>query len=198
MSNQPTHAGIDYGLGKSNIDQSTGIRYGVIPSRAIDQYSLEELCDLGTDTDYEDYRKSVRDAIDEALSSALDCYIARQKSIQAIVDAAVDEAEEHLGDNYEQTGDNQRFTYEGEGIKLEHHSDGDLFITASPFYTHAQFCSPCAPGAGYLLNPCPDGPKTYCLPPSFFEGDLPPYPVYKVSNGSLVHAGKNGASETNA
>ena len=64
--------------------------------------------------------------------------------------------------------------------------DGDIFVIRSPFYTHAQFCSPCAPGAGHLGNPCPDGPKTFCFGHDWFEGDIAPYPVYSVKTGELV------------
>ena len=61
----------------------------------------------------------------------------------------------------------------------------DIWITDSPFFTYAQFCSPCAPGAGHLGNPCPDGPKTYCLGHDWFN-DKAPYPVYSVKTGKLV------------
>lgn len=46
--------------------------------------------------------------------------------------------------------------------------------------------APCAPGAGYLSNPCPDGPKTYCFGHDWFENDVAPYPVYRVDTGELV------------
>ena len=64
--------------------------------------------------------------------------------------------------------------------------DGDIFVIRSPFYTHAQFCSPCAPGAGHLGNPCPDGPKTFCFGHDWFDGGVAPYPVYSVETGELV------------
>ena len=65
---------------------------------------------------------------------------------------------------------------------------GDIFVTRSPYFTYAQFCSPCAPGACYLLNPLdtpdPDN-KAYCFGPDWYEGK-PPYPVYRVDTGELV------------
>lgn len=63
---------------------------------------------------------------------------------------------------------------------------GDLFLTKAPYYTHAQFCSPCAPGAGHLENPCPSGPKTYCLGRDWFEAGAAPYPVYAVDTNEEV------------
>jgi len=64
-------------------------------------------------------------------------------------------------------------------------SESEVWVTDSLYYTHAQFCSPCMPGAGNLSTPCEDGPKTFCLGPGWFEGK-PPYPIYRVSDGSLV------------
>ncbi len=64
--------------------------------------------------------------------------------------------------------------------------NGDIFIAKSPYYTRAQFCSPCAPGACYLTNPCGDGEKAYCFGHDWFEDDKAPYPVYRVSDNSLI------------
>ncbi len=66
-------------------------------------------------------------------------------------------------------------------------SDGiDIFITKSPYYTRAQFCSPCAPGACYLMNPCDDGEKAYCFSSDWFDDNIAPYPIYRVSDDSLI------------
>jgi len=63
---------------------------------------------------------------------------------------------------------------------------GDIFITKSPYYTRAQFCSPCAPGACYLTNPCDDGEKAYCFGHDWFENGKAPYPVYRVCDDKLI------------
>ena len=69
--------------------------------------------------------------------------------------------------------------------------DGDIFIFKSPYYTQAQFCSPCAPGAGHLLNPCEHGPKTYCFPLDWFDAETEcPYPIYRVSDNVRVYTPK--------
>ena len=65
-------------------------------------------------------------------------------------------------------------------------SSNDVMLFRSPYYTHAQYASPCVPGAGHLGHPCPTGPKTYCFDKSWFTGDKAPYPVYKVDTGELV------------
>lgn len=64
--------------------------------------------------------------------------------------------------------------------------DVDTFIFKSPYYTLAQFCSPCAPGAGYILNHTSEGVKAYCFGHDFFAEGVAPYPVYSVETGKLV------------
>ena len=66
--------------------------------------------------------------------------------------------------------------------------DNDAMVIKSPYYTLAQFCSPCVPGAGNLDNACEAGPRTYCFGHDWFDGNVAPYPVYLVSTGELVPA----------
>jgi len=65
-------------------------------------------------------------------------------------------------------------------------SHGNLFLSLSKYYTNAQFCSPCYPGAGQLENPCEQGPKTFCLGHEWFVDEKAPYPVYVVKTGKLL------------
>lgn len=65
-----------------------------------------------------------------------------------------------------------------------------LMIIESPYFTYAQFCSPCVPGAGDLNSINPDGAKTYCLGHDWFEDDTAPYPVYSVETGEVVEPKK--------
>lgn len=74
--------------------------------------------------------------------------------------------------------------------------DGDIFITKSPFYSMAQYCSPCAPGAGYLMNECESGIKTYCFGHDFFDCGRAPYAVYSVKTGERVLTEKQKEKET--
>jgi hypothetical protein len=86
-------------------------------------------------------------------------------------------------------GDSPLGFYVNEADLSAHCSDdGDIFITKSPFYTLCQFCSPCAPGAGYLMNPCEDGIKAYCFGHDWFEDGKAPYPVYSVETNALIEA----------
>jgi hypothetical protein len=66
---------------------------------------------------------------------------------------------------------------------------GDIFITRSPYYTFAQFCSPCAPGACHLGNPLTEpnpNNKCYCFGHDWFEDGRAPYTVYDVKTGAAV------------
>ena len=62
--------------------------------------------------------------------------------------------------------------------------DGDIFIERSPYYTLCEYCSPCAPGAGYLMSP--GDVRAYCFGHDFFEGETAPYKVYSVETGEEV------------
>ena len=62
--------------------------------------------------------------------------------------------------------------------------DGDIFIERSPYYTLCTYCSPCAPGASYLMSP--GDVKAYCFGHDFFEDERAPYPVYSVKTGEEV------------
>jgi hypothetical protein len=85
---------------------------------------------------------------------------------------------------YNDEADYQEFVAEGYKGHLSSHNE--LWIIKSPYYMHAQFCSPCAPGAGNCDNECEDGPKTYCLGHDYWESGVAPYKVYSVDTGKEV------------
>jgi hypothetical protein len=158
------YAGIDYGCGRSNIDEKTGIRYGVIHQHDVLQgwadesepvYGQVECPKCKSDVDLDD----ICQACGHDFGYEFDC-------IEPIF--------------------NQ---YAEEGYKAFDDEWGDIMIVASPYYTYAQFCSPCAPGAVYLANPLidkvPDN-RGYCFGHDWFDNGVAPYPVYSVKTGKLV------------
>ena len=164
-----SYAGIDYGMGKTNVDTDTGIRYGVISMHELPWWCDEAEANYGPPT--------CPKCGNEVSTSDVTCK-AEFRCPECDYDFECDEA---YGDEpLSWSVDNQHYAAE------QTRDDGDVFVTRSPFYTHAQFCSPCAPGAGHLGNPCEDGPKTYCFGHDWFEGDVAPYPVYRVDNNELV------------
>ncbi|MCP4597019.1 hypothetical protein [Neptuniibacter sp.] len=81
------------------------------------------------------------------------------------------------------------FSYIKDGYKCFSNEYGDIFIEKAPYYTYAQFCSPCAPGACHLSNPLDmpnDNNKCYCFGHDWFDNEKAPYPVYDVETGQLV------------
>ena len=71
---------------------------------------------------------------------------------------------------------------------------GDIMIMRSPYFTYAQFCSPCVPGACYLINflsEPEENNRAYCFGHDWFEDGIAPYPVYSVKTGKLIRRKKN-------
>jgi hypothetical protein len=176
---KPTeYAGIDYGLGKSNVGDD-GIRFGVIPQGECNGDAVQEIYERGEDIGYLAFKEEIR----QRLESALRDYLSQTAVLEAF-----EAVEDYIGDSYSSNGESGPHELrDATGLHVKTERDGnDLWILSSPYYTHAQFCSPCAPGAGYLGNPCPDGPKTYCLGHDWFDDGKAPYPVYEVKTGFTV------------
>lgn len=200
---QSDYAGIDYGRGKTNIDEETGIRYGVIPADSISAawYDSSE-SDYGEPT-CPDCGNSVVGIDNEAVPDLEDTNLGVDGSewwndgtdYACLNCSKTLDSEDCFGD--EAIGSTLD---DGEYLAFQSGDDYDIFLTKSPYYTHSQFCSPCAPGAGYLLNYCPSGPKTYCFAPDWFSTsggseatglwhEAPtscPYPVYRVDTNECV------------
>jgi hypothetical protein len=77
------------------------------------------------------------------------------------------------------------YTAKDERYKVETCLVSDLIVTKSPYYTRAQLCSPCVPGACNLDTPTIHGQKCYALGHEWFE-EKAPYPVFKVDNDMPV------------
>jgi len=155
--------GIDYSMGSANLDKENGIHYGVISQHSImgeamDSFEYDYLISCPhCGEDKEDKLKEMRNGKYKCLSC--------KKAIEP--------------DNL--TSDEPAgFHYENEGYQIIDCLDTDLMILKSPYYTFAQFCSPCVPGAGNLDTPIKDGVKTYALGHDWFENEKAPYPLYDV------------------
>lgn len=210
--------GIDYGMGQTNIDRETGIRFGVINMNALSEWAWEDFeSDYGPPTcghcgnevmDDEDLEKEVREKwSQEECEEYLELvgYEYEEPKPSTVADwreLAVDRIQYHSDEEFycptcNKSFDSQdAYRYEPIGHYLDDgeykatvNSYNDVFLTKSPYYTTAQFCSPCAPGAGHLENYREGGVKTYAFGPDWFENKQPPYPVWKVGTDELVHAG---------
>lgn len=141
------NAGIDYGLGKANIDSETDCRYGVISFNSLADWIYDEVEFIYPDPELDEEGNEIEDHFGEPIGQELNT-----KEYQA-------------HDAFDGTC---------------------LFLVKSIYYTFTKFCSPCAPGAGDLDSPTDQGVKTLCFGHDMFENNKAPYPVYRVSDNSLV------------
>jgi len=156
--------GIDYGMGTTNIDLETGIRYGVISMHEVAWWAEESEAVYANACPFCGYEN-------ENYVAGEPCPVCKET------------AEDWLD------SEPAAFTYEKDGYAAEQGANNtDVFVVKSPYFTHAQFCSPCAPGAGYVKNWTDPGvgAKTYCFGHDWFEGGKAPYPVYSVETGKQV------------
>jgi hypothetical protein len=162
------NAGIDYGMGQTNIDRKTGIRYGVVPQN--------------------DVLQAWADSSEPYMGNACPFCGNEPKSGNDITSMARCPSCHHsLNDGDFDDREPISFVYDADGYMAECGDDGDIFITKSPYYTLCSFCSPCAPGAGYVRNYNPEGVKAYCFGPDWYDDDdKPTFPIYKVSDNSIV------------
>lgn len=165
-----TYIGIDYSIGRSNVNP-LGFHYGVISQHSINPDALNDIEPQYGDAHCPECGEAVYES---GLHPEADKdYHCSKCNASYWSDRCF--PDEPIG-----------MEYNKHGYLIRDCLDSDLFILDSPFYTTAQYCSPCVPGAGNLDNPCEDGPKTLCLGHDWFDGGKAPYPVYSVETREIV------------
>lgn len=176
--------GIDYGRGTTNIDKN-GIRYGVIQANHVGQVWYEDSePDYGEPTCPE-CGNPVVDAFDKQFED-VDLVDWKQYDNFGCIDYVCKNCEHTLDTNFVWPDEPFSFNYDDGDYKCHQgRDDSDIFIGKSPYFTYAQFCSPCAPGAIYLENEVePDqNQRGYCFGHDWFESGKAPYHVYSVGTG---------------
>ena len=187
------YIGIDYGsISGANRDSENGIHYGVISQGSAGQawYDSAEP-DYGKPTCPKcggDVVDSCRIETEEENESGEFVETFTQLYSNGCEDYACEDCKLYL-DSSDCFGDEPMgWGFEGDGYVLTDCLDSDIFVIKSPFYTRAQFCSPCVPGAGNLDSPMGDGVQTYCLGHDWFEEGKAPYPVFSVATNEEVSA----------
>lgn len=190
------YPGLDYSLGLSNTDRDTGIRYGVISQNSVSPDAIDDMFTQGEDVAYDE-------SLAEYLKTSRAEWVSDGNDED---DFDEDEAAQGFADNYSSDGGLNDIKFERDGYLLTGCLQSDVFVLRSPFFTFAQFCSPCVPGAGNLDSPfqsanVQDGldgtdyaseaseagfPRVYCLGHDWFENSVAPYAVYSVETGNLV------------
>ncbi len=184
--------GVDYSGGTANVDRTTGIHYGVIHMNDLSLWAWEEFeADYGNPhcpkcgNDVEEYTSEY---VDQLITDGV---IVSEDELSdytsgSCADYICESCGLILGSDHVYGDEPNGWLLDDGGYKAWIDQYNDVMITRSPYYTHAQFCSPCAPGAGHLAHPTANGPKTYCFGPEWFEGDKCPYDLYSVATGMLV------------
>lgn len=185
-------AGIDYGMGRTNINHETGIRFGVISMHDISQawadssegYYGEPTCPKCGDTVCSEADTADYDSDDYAqYEHGCADYVCHE--CKHTLDSSDVYPEEPIG-----------HSLDVDGVKATDCLDSDVMVLDSPFYTFAPFCSPCVPGAGNLDNAQTptDGDmrdawaKAYCFGHEWFEDGKAPYRVFRVVDDVEVFA----------
>jgi len=192
------YKGIDYGNGKVNIDKN-GIRYGVIPHHAVGSVWYEEsephygdpTCPKCGNKATELPTEGIRDE-DQKLIYTPDDIDNWEYDKHECADYCCTDCEYVFGNESAFPEEPHSWFFEDEEYSAESSDEVDIFILKSPYFTYAQFCSPCAPGAIYLLNPieCVEpNNRGYCFGADWFENEEAPYPIYSIQTGKRV---KNG------
>lgn len=221
------YPGLDYsGPGSTaNRDAETGIRYGVISQNSIQSDVMSDIWSEARDLSYEaattEAKKRLLACLEDddeesqraAFSAVLKEWFLSRKENQIIDDlidlkqeygeGAAEElwdvVEQHFNDSY--SNDEKNWLWEKDGYELSNCLQSDVFVSKSPYFTFAQYCSPCVPGAGNLDHPVSllhdnvtkewleemsGMPSTFCLGHDFFENEEAPYPVFSVATGKRV------------
>ncbi|MDO8705366.1 MAG: hypothetical protein Q7J84_10515 [Sulfuricaulis sp.] len=184
MSDYP---GIDYaGPGSQvNRDVDTGIRYGVISMHSLNPdviYDAQEL-DYGT-AHCPKCGNPALDSGDDSIPATGD----REDWDYKGNDYACIDCKYTFWSDSAFPDEACGWSIDDGEYKVVNCLDNDAMIIKSPYYTMAQFCSPCVPGAGNLDNACAAGIPSYCFGHDWFDGNKAPYPVFLVATGELVPA----------
>lgn len=235
MPDTSLNPGIDWGRGASNADPETGIRYGVISQRSLmpeaaSDFGYINSRDLSHEAAVEEIKKKLQEALDVGTTGTEDDKRAAFSSIlgdisrrsldliddlmeieygEGAVEEAWDIIQDAFNDHYH--CEDPDWLYEHDGYKATNCLNFDVMLLASKFFTFAQFCSPCVPGAGNLDHPftgkaVPHGyykgwaeqfqfeaeqngfAKCFCWSHDWFEGGRAPYAVFEVGTNKFIPA----------
>lgn len=201
-------------MGRTNIDLSTGIRYGVIPAadlgaawweNSTPYYGVATCPKCGNEAaeydkaedEYGAENVQVDDETGEESPAELSALrrgcCADWGCVRCGIyfdgeDAYGDEPLAHrygVDDNGEALPDTDIVASQGG-------DDCDVWVFKSDYFTFAPFCSPCAPGACYLRDGDYTGDaRAYCFGHDWFwdrdGAAVAPYPVFLIADGSEVY-----------
>jgi hypothetical protein len=183
------YIGVNYGDIWTNRDPETGIRFSCISQHSLSPYAVDDL-----EADYGDpacpscggpvveYDEEKHGQWSGYGGSGWRSYFCNEYACEAcakVLDSDDVYSDEPLRHRIDETG------YQG---YLD--SQGDVILEKSPYFTYAQYCSPCMPGGCHLDNPRTPGSgaaRCYAFGADWFENHTPPYDIYEVATGRLIH-----------
>lgn len=163
------YPGIDYSLGKANYDIETGISYGLIDVRSLTEWIWEYIMPV-----YLPYCPHCYNELPISFEDDTEC-----PDCKVLIED---------GQQYSDFAEPSYLEYKNDEYHLYMSSDSqEVWIFKSPYFTYAQYCSPCMPGAGNLDVPMDErgqleqlGAKTYCLDKTWFNDEMLPYPINTI------------------
>lgn len=181
------YKGIDYGMGLANVDTSNGIRTGVIPVGSLADWALDEFQPVYPDPTCPHCGNAVTDVdIDDETQFGPAGRFEHYGKECTFPEYACEHCEKLLAQDDCIADEPSGHEHDSDGTRAILDSYNDVFITLSPYFTRAQFCSPCAPGACHLSHPMDNGERAYCFGHEWYESKKAPYPVYAVATGEPV------------
>ena len=167
----------------ANINPTTGIHYGVISARSLDQDVIDMIMDGDNVTEQaaeEEFRKQINHEIESGRLSADDFGEEMERRLRERSECASEDDYRYV--EYDEAG---KLQLEVQTIWLG--SAMLVYVLQSPYLAAAPVCSPCCPNAGDLDNRYEDGEggvTCYDVPPDWRidEGALEAT-VEEVSNG---------------
>ena len=146
----------------TNINPTTGIRYGIISANSLHSDIINDIQSCGVDVHYEEAMADLRDAIKAVCSDYMASCDADEVAELAVENAGQDFYDDEPVHKFNIEGVEGRTTWLGGALLV--------WVFESTHMTHAKLCSPCVPNCGDLDNlqdedeggyPCYDVPPTW-------------------------------------
>jgi ribosomal protein L37AE/L43A len=170
--------GIDWGNGTTNLDPKTGIRFGVISTNEISSTWFDCVEDVYAPP----HCSHCGSQIPQEIKDNVFCCDQDEKNRTCPHCEKVLEEK----DFYEEEPIGCCFIKDGYRAYQDFNGTTDIFIEESPYYTLCGYCSPCAPGAGYIMQQEEDGIRAYCFGHDFFEDGKAPYKVFDTKTDKEI------------
>lgn len=152
-----------------NMDEKTGIHYGVINANSLDPEVLDQIITRGTsayEADFNAWAAELRDKLDRLCEVAKRFLpLADVQELRGNMQKAEEDIATAFYESCDVNDDDSLVSFDIEGVVGEYLRNSNVvMIFKSPVYTCARQCSPCYPNAGDLDTLDEYGFDTYAPP----------------------------------